>query len=200
MAPILHYGLPAMGICRSFPRKIVFAPTKYMGLGFKHLYTIQEIARIKDIIHHSFQHTTTGHLYVTSMELLLLELGVGTILHNIPFISVANLATNSLIKSTWKFLYDHQIHLMHNICLPMQRQEDVILMERFHKEQLSILDMTSLNRYRLFLRAYHLSDIVDGSGYYILDEAWMGRSTSYPARDTSWPKQAPPTRSDWHLW
>jgi hypothetical protein len=120
MAPILHYGLPAMGICRSFPRKIVFAPTKYMGLGFKHLYTIQEIARIKDIIHHSFQHTTTGHLYVTSMELLLLELGMGTILHNIPFISVANLATNSLVKSTWKFLYDHQIHLMHNIRLPMQ--------------------------------------------------------------------------------
>ncbi len=38
MQPILHYGLPALGICRNFPRKMVFAPHKYMGLGFKHLH------------------------------------------------------------------------------------------------------------------------------------------------------------------
>jgi hypothetical protein len=95
MAPVLLYGLPAMGVRRNFPRKMVFAPVKYMGLGFKHLYTLQEIARLK--------HTTTGRLYVTSIELLILEIGTGTSLHNIPFPTVSYLATNSLVKSTWPF-------------------------------------------------------------------------------------------------
>ena len=63
MAPILMYGLPALGICRYFPRKLVFAPIKYMGLGIPHLYTIQEIAKLKDIIHHTYKTTTTGDLY-----------------------------------------------------------------------------------------------------------------------------------------
>jgi hypothetical protein len=109
MAPILRYGLPAMGICRTFPRKMVFAPTKYMGLGFTHLYTLQETARLKDIIHHSFKNTITGRLYRTSIELLILEIGMGTSLHSISFPYFSNLASNSLVKSTWKFLYDHQI-------------------------------------------------------------------------------------------
>jgi hypothetical protein len=40
MQPILQYGLPALGVCRNFPRDIVFAPQKYMGLGFKHLHKL----------------------------------------------------------------------------------------------------------------------------------------------------------------
>ena len=60
MSPILKYGLPAIGVCRNFPRSMVFAPIKYMGLGFQHLYTVQEIVRLKDIIQHTFRHTITG--------------------------------------------------------------------------------------------------------------------------------------------
>ncbi len=62
MFPILQYGLPAMGICRYIPRKLVFAPTKYMGLGMQHLYTVQEISRLKDIIDHTYKATTAGNL------------------------------------------------------------------------------------------------------------------------------------------
>jgi hypothetical protein len=62
MRPLLMHGLPAMGICR--PRDLVFAPALYMGIFFKHLYTLQEIARIKDIILHTHSSTTTtGELY-----------------------------------------------------------------------------------------------------------------------------------------
>jgi hypothetical protein len=32
MAPIIIYGLPAIGVCRNFPRKMVFAPVEYLGL------------------------------------------------------------------------------------------------------------------------------------------------------------------------
>jgi hypothetical protein len=109
MAPVLQYGLPALGICRSFPRKLVFAPTKYMGLGLPHLYTIQEISRIKDILSHTYASTTTGYLYQTSLELLLLEIGMGTDLHLVSYELTSNLATNSLIKSTWQFLNSNNL-------------------------------------------------------------------------------------------
>jgi hypothetical protein len=99
MAPVVKYGLPSLGICRSFLRKLVFAPTKYMGLGLPHWYTIQEILRIKDLISHTYTSTTTGHLYQTSLELLFLEIGMGTNLHDIQYDLVSNLATNSLIIS-----------------------------------------------------------------------------------------------------
>jgi hypothetical protein len=77
MAPILQYCLPALGVCRNFPRKLVFATTDFMGLGLLHLFTIQEAARLKDIILHIYNNMLTGQLYKTSVELLLIELGMG---------------------------------------------------------------------------------------------------------------------------
>jgi hypothetical protein len=44
MAPVLNYALPAMGICRNFPRALVFSTTLHAGIGVRHLHTIQEIA------------------------------------------------------------------------------------------------------------------------------------------------------------
>jgi hypothetical protein len=57
MSPLLNYALPALGVCRTFPRALVFAPTKHMGLGIKHIHTVQEITRLIDILRHSSQHT-----------------------------------------------------------------------------------------------------------------------------------------------
>jgi hypothetical protein len=31
MSPVLRYALPAMGVCRTFPRALVFSSTQYMG-------------------------------------------------------------------------------------------------------------------------------------------------------------------------
>jgi hypothetical protein len=43
MAPILQYLLPAMGICRTIPRALVYNSVKYMGIRFQHPYAVQEI-------------------------------------------------------------------------------------------------------------------------------------------------------------
>ncbi len=85
MSPILRYALPALGICRNFPRHLVFAPGKYMGVGIQHLYSAQEIMCIKDIISHTMRCSTTGALYRNSLEILLLEVGKGTSLNEIPY-------------------------------------------------------------------------------------------------------------------
>lgn len=113
MSPVLHYALPAMGICRNFPRAVVFSSLKHAGIGIKHIHTLQEIARLKDILQHKSSDTMTGRLYQSSLEYLLLELGMGTELHKIDYIQYQILATNSLIKSTWEFLYTYSIQFCH---------------------------------------------------------------------------------------
>ncbi len=65
MAPILHYILPAIGVCCNFPRYMVFAPQKSLDKEY-HIYTMQEIYSIKDMISHTFKNTTAGAMYRTS--------------------------------------------------------------------------------------------------------------------------------------
>jgi|NOAtaT_7_FD_contig_31_6199193_length_1090_multi_5_in_0_out_0_1 hypothetical protein len=87
--PILTYLLPAIGVCRNFSRKLVFCPLKFLGLGIKHLHTVQEIAWIKSLISHVHKDTLTGRLYCTSLEAFLVELGLG-------FFSYSNYPLNKL--------------------------------------------------------------------------------------------------------
>lgn len=70
LAPILHYGLPATGICWNFPHRVVFTPANYIGCGWTHLHTSQEIMWLEDLIKHTYLRTTMGELYRTSLKLL----------------------------------------------------------------------------------------------------------------------------------
>ncbi len=84
MAPILNYGLPTIGVCCNFPRKIVITSTEYLGLGLQHTHTTQKILCTKDILNHTLQCSTTGQLYRTSIELFFIEAGMGTSFLHIP--------------------------------------------------------------------------------------------------------------------
>jgi len=110
MSPILHYCLPAMGFCRNFPKDIVFAPIKDMGVGIEHLYTLQEILWLKDIIFHTTYDTDTGVLYRISLEVLLLEIGVSSDLSMLDYNLLSGLSTSSLVKSTWHFIFTYGLN------------------------------------------------------------------------------------------
>ncbi len=84
--------------------------------------------------------------------------------------------TDSLVKSSWPFLSKHELQSSHDIQFPQQRQDDVILMKVFADLNLSMEELLQLNYCHLFLRAFHLSDIVDGSGMCITDDTWQGRA------------------------
>jgi hypothetical protein len=98
MAPLLHFCLPAMGVCRNFPRKLVHSTLDYIGLDIKHLFLLQEIMHIKDIILHNFNATLTGQLYRVSMELFFIELGITPSLLLTRQKAVDCLTTPSLVK------------------------------------------------------------------------------------------------------
>jgi len=47
MAPILTGGLNAIGLCKSLPRTVVYAPIKFQGLGLKFLCTTMGIEHVR---------------------------------------------------------------------------------------------------------------------------------------------------------
>jgi hypothetical protein len=199
MAPILQYCLPAMGFCRNFPRDIVFAPISCMGVGIEHLYTIQEIMRLKDLVYHTTYDTDTGNLYRISLEILLIEVGISANLSELNYDQLSGMATPSLVKSTWKFLHENSIHLEHDLQLWPPRSQDQLIMVLILQVNPSISELLSFNRCRLFLQALFVSDLADGFGGHLSDDAWLGRRHA-PTRSASWPTQGSPTSTDWNIW
>jgi hypothetical protein len=130
MAPLLNYLLPALGVCRTFPRSLVFAPIQYMGLGIKHIHTIQEITWLKDILQHAMQDSLLGSLYKNSLSCLIIELGFDAPLHTIPYSTFLHLVTDSLNKSSWEFLYQHQLELKHTMKMHAPHQGDSSILWR----------------------------------------------------------------------
>jgi hypothetical protein len=199
MIPLLSYVLPAIGVCRTFPRDLIFAPTKYLGLGLKHIHTVQEITRLTDILYHVMQDSLLGSLYKTSLSGLILEIGLDSPLHSISYQRFEHVVTPSLINSTWEFLHHSQIELKHDLPMQKQRLGDRALMSILVSLEPTKDQLARLNRCRLFLKAFWLSDIVDGSGVFLRDEAWTGQPLNMH-RESSWPRQGKPGPTDWALW
>jgi hypothetical protein len=180
LSPLLRCVLPRLGICRNFPRALVHAPSKFFGLDFKHLYTVQEITRLQGIIIHTANGTITGRLYRASFELLLIEIGSFLPLHLQDFETVGHLATDSLMKSTWEFLTDHNLQLITDLKVDLPRQDDCYLLTNIIPLIEDFDHLTQINRCQLYLRVIFLSDVVDGSGKELLAAAWNGERILAP--------------------
>jgi len=200
LALLIRFLLPKLGVCRNFPRGLVFAPEKFFGLGLTHLFTMQEIARVKDIIYHTANETTTGDLYTASIELLYIELGSFLQLKATPFATWGHLTTTSLVKSTWEFLDTYSLSLYTPIDVTLPRQGDNFLMPLLADAIHDPDHLKMVNGCRLFLKVMFLSEITDGSGTTVLDEAWLGTVPLGLYRSESWPNVPRPLQLAWDLW
>jgi hypothetical protein len=163
----------------------------------KHIYTLQEIARLKDILQHTYDNTTAGKLYRTSLEHLILEIGISMDLSYIDYSKYHILATDCLVKNTWKFLYTHNITLEHDITVPKNITHDLPIMYELSTNHPSVAELETLNQCRIFLQAYYISDIAAASGTRLSRHAWegtpriMGKTSRY-----LWPQQGMPSKQE----
>ena len=61
-------------------------------------------------------------------------------------------------------------------------------------------ELCSLNRCRLYLQVFYLSDIVSGNDRHILQEAEEGYLLSQRRNRWQWPRQPRPPPRDWKTW
>jgi hypothetical protein len=74
--------------------------------------------------------------------------------------------------------------------VPLSREHDHYLMDDFRLlPNLTNDDLYNVNRARLFLKVTTLSNIADGSGTYITDDAFLAKPLSDRVSSLRWPRQ-----------
>jgi hypothetical protein len=165
MVPILMSGLPACGICRFFPRDIVYVPTKFQGLGLKNIYITMGHLRIDLIASEGNANSTTGGLVRTSIEATKLELGLSSSVFESDFKKFGKLATECWITHSWKFMEEFNITMIEDTPpLALRRVGDKFIIESFNRHRFKGKQLVRLNRCRLFLQVMTLADISTEDG------------------------------------
>ncbi len=205
MWPLLRNFLPKAGVNRTMKRDVVYGPLESQGLNLRNIYLSQGISHISDIIEHVWKGTITGHFITMSLELLRLELGInGSIfLKNIAMFEKA-LLTTSWIRHSWSFTSQYNITWdEHTVDIPPRRVNDIPIMEKLYQDRLipASSKWQSINRCRMYLRVFFLSDITSGDGLFITSSAYWGRRSLSNTRDhINWPRWERPKTSDWTAW
>ena len=143
-----------------------------------------------------------GPLLRSACEAALMNLGIGGLyLFGADYKLFKSLLPPSWIKSTWEFLFTHNVSIPTNCAdLKLRREGDFYLMERFQTLGYKCKQLAALNRCRLFLQVTSAADIVDGSGDQLSKEAYIGRKNSYRRSSYVWPSQQSPSKPTWAKW
>ena len=201
---LLQAFLPKLGINRYMKRDVVYGGKSQQGLGIKNLFISQGLTHVNDLIEHVWKNTITGHLIISSLENLRLELGC-----NIPILASDYdkyedlILTESWIQHTWRFMsqYDMQVY-DDTRQIPTAREFDEVIMDTFIEAGITGTRLYRANRCRIFLQALTLADITTGDGIFITKEAWSGERSRSTCRHNSfeWPEWGTPSKLEKTAW
>jgi len=200
MAPAIKSGLNGAGICRHLPKALRHGPTSHQGLELPHIYTLQGIARLTDLLNHNHLKTITGFLHRANLEQLIVGAGLGTHTLDYSHKRYGKLATFGLLEQTWKFLSDNNMKLHHDITVPTRREGDELIMIKLVDNNVSITELLAVQRCQQFLQVSSISDITNGDGSRISDNAINGVFDRHRPHYYQWPYQPSPPPSDWTIW
>jgi hypothetical protein len=172
--PPVNAILPKMGINRNTKGEVVFGTTKYGGLGLTHLLAVQGYGKLQYLLGNLRSDDTSGTLYRILMEFTLLECGMEQEILSCDFDKYEkNVLTPNWITECWRFLNlcDATIQTI-GTWKPLQETKgDVALMEVFSNKKITAKEMKDINRCRMYLQVFYLSDVTDIAGHHI--EAWV---------------------------
>jgi len=166
LRPALYQLLPAIGINRHFPRKMVYGHKSQYGLGIPHLYDLQGFQHLSALMKFTSLKNPTGDLLQHSYEALQVELGIpGEIFKDHDPHIWNSITTPSWLSQTWSYAHEQDIDI-HTGIPPLQSQceNDVFLMVALVKVGYRGEKLRLLNGCRLWLKMVMLSYMTNGDG------------------------------------
>ena len=203
MWPLLKAFLPKSGFNRHYPRDFLYSNEDLQGLGLKNIYLVQGISHVCDIVHHLWAKTITGHLIQQGLEQMRLELGVNTDFFQQDYYAFEPLImTPSWLQHTWQFNTDYGVTINPSIPkLQQRRVNDRVIMDEILQANIaSASELTAINRCRLYLRVFHLSDITTANGKELRKSLMSGTCDPYTINDCDWPMWGKPPPQCWTIW
>jgi hypothetical protein len=184
--------LPKMGIHRKTARAVVFGTTKYGVLGPEPLAAIQGFAQLQYLIGSLRTQDTTGDLYQMLLEYTQLECGTDTPILEAEFTTYEpTILTKKWITECWRYmsLCKSTVAITGLWATTEAREGDTALMDKFLKQDTTDAQMKDVNRCRIYLQVFHISDITDLSGNTIEEWAKRGKHQSNRTSKLNWPVQ-----------
>lgn len=82
---------------------------------------------------------------------------------------------------------ENQLMITHDITISLPRTNNIPLMQLFYDKGARGPQQLALNQCRLYLKAFHLSDITDFSRNHITEAAWQGTPSRTLTNSFNWP-------------
>ena len=201
LSPVLMSILPKAGICRTFPRAVVYAPFRFQGLGIPHPFGVQMGKHLDMLLRHSANSTSTGVFLQATLQAHQLETGTSFGIFQQEYCNTAILTSDTWVKRVWKLLDEHRIHVeFDSPPLSLRREGDALLMDLFIDAEVDQDILLWLNWCRQHLHAVTLSDIVTADGTQISEAAWTGQRDCHQLDRYSWPRTCRPAPKWWDVW
>jgi len=139
-----------------------------------------------------------GFLLHAMEEVMSLEIRYSGELMVAPLI-LANNVTHSWIKHVWITTQEYRVNLQTDIAnINPQRQGDIKLMRLFVQMGWKQPELQMLNQCCMYLKVFHVSDIVIGSGTLIAVQYWDQTQPAESSMD--WSQTSQPSAKSWLIW
>jgi hypothetical protein len=171
--------MPKMGIIRKAHRSVVLGTAQFGGLGLEHLAAYQGHNRLQYLMGHLRRNNTTGKLMRSMMDYTQLECRFsGNVLEQDYGRYSRVLMTENWITGSWERLYSCKSTLeIVAEWKPLPNcKNDVVMMEALTEtEKFTANELKEINRCRIYLQVFYISDIASHDGQGIADWARNGR-------------------------
>jgi hypothetical protein len=171
--------LPKMGISRKAHRSVVFGTAQFDGLGLEHLTAYQGHNRLQYLMGHLRCNSTTDKLMRSMLDYTQLECGCsGNVIEEDYKMYSRVLLTENWITGIWEHLHSCKSTLKITAeWKPLPNcKNDVAMMESLTEtEEFTATELKEINRCRIYLRVFYISDIASHDGQGIAEWARKGR-------------------------
>jgi hypothetical protein len=179
--------LAAKGFNRHMPREVVYAPTRFQGIGMRHLFDLQGSDSTRLLLQElNNDESMTQHMLIALIDAIQLEAGIGK-----PILE--DCKPLDYIEWGWILaIRDYLQHINGQILLgnqkePTYRINDTHLMDAEYLCGVTRRERIYINRCRIYQRVTLLSDITTVAGLQI-HKAWFSPIMEKPSKSLlKWP-------------
>ncbi|CAJ1963917.1 unnamed protein product, partial [Cylindrotheca closterium] len=189
MSPFLQAILHKAGVCRSFPRVVVFAPLKYQGLGIPHPFALQVFHLLSVLMRHLASRTKTGQYLEANLQSHQLETGTSFPLLQQEPTNTGILASETWLKRVWIELDSLGIRVeISSPPLSLHCANDRLLMDIFIDALVDQEDLLWLNWCRQYLQVTTLSELTTADGCSLTAASLAGQPSGHFVTSYNWPR------------
>ena len=188
-------------IQRNCSKSVLYTPHECGGFGYKSIWHIQGLAKLKFFLLHHRRNDTTGKLIRASIRWTQLELGLEGQIFDRDHDKYKHYVTNTWCTHLWEYLWTckSSVQEQNPWKYTQPRNNDFFIMDKIYKSTMSDEYKQIFNEVRLSMNVVTASDIVPlSSGSSILKPIYDGHN--YRQSTWKWPNHIPFHKSWYKIW